>query len=349
MQPDTQTPFVLYRLPGESEIHFIRQKDSKVYQSDNLKRDGFYLAPFRNEKHPVLFIPSEHAIREIVKAEIPVSGQSWIAGEEQILHPDHPERVAQAVKEIRKNADLEKLVISNRLDVPVRQFDLTELFMRMAKAYPRSFVYVWHHPTAGVTMAGATPEILLSYQKDEGDPFYTGTTMSLAGTKFAEENRPWTDKEKEEQQIVTRYVEEVLNSLRLAYFSDGPKDYVQGDLIHILTEMTFIFPEIDYVDRLLDALHPTPAVAGLPKDIALKHIPRIESYDRGYYTGFIGIKSGYEGRFYVNLRSMKITEDWVNLYAGGGITADSDPQQEWDEVRRKWNIMRRILEGKLRD
>lgn len=82
-------------------------------------------------------------------------------------------------------------------------------------------------------------------------------------------------------------------------------------------------------NRVLDELHPTSAVCGMPKHQALEFILAHEGYDRQFYSGFLG-PVHMEGRssLFVNLRCMQLAADYASLYVGGGITAQSDPASE---------------------
>jgi isochorismate synthase len=110
-----------------------------------------------------------------------------------------------------------------------------------------------------------------------------------------------------------------------------------GKVAHLKT--SFFFPAEKIEDRLgnfIAELHPTPAVCGLPKDLADEYIRANEPYHRKYYTGYLGPwrLDGLVSLF-VNLRCMEITSDEYILYAGGGITARSVPEKEWDETNQK--------------
>ena len=83
-------------------------------------------------------------------------------------------------------------------------------------------------------------------------------------------------------------------------------------------------------------MHPTPAVGGLPSKSALEFIHKCENYDRSFYTGFLGpFKKAINLDLFVNLRCGKIKDDLLTVYAGAGITAQSDPIKEWEEICRK--------------
>jgi isochorismate synthase len=84
------------------------------------------------------------------------------------------------------------------------------------------------------------------------------------------------------------------------------------------------------------ALHPTPAVCGVPTDRARAFIQRHEAHARDLYCGFWGPWNP-DGRteLFVNIRCLRATEHGALLYIGAGITKDSDPQLEWEETERK--------------
>ena len=96
--------------------------------------------------------------------------------------------------------------------------------------------------------------------------------------------------------------------------------------------------------NLIDSLHPTPAICGVPKWPATNFIGENEGYNRAFYAGYLGeINRNNETNLYVNLRCMQITQDHISLYIGGGITAASIAEKEWDETVFKAEVMKKIL------
>ena len=90
------------------------------------------------------------------------------------------------------------------------------------------------------------------------------------------------------------------------------------------------------LDRdLLDALHPTPAVGGTPRDKALSYIKKNEPFDRGWYAGPIGWISPVKSDIVVAIRSALIKDDTIHLFAGTGIVQGSIPLKEWEELDNK--------------
>ena len=100
----------------------------------------------------------------------------------------------------------------------------------------------------------------------------------------------------------------------------------------------------DRVGALLDVLHPTPAVCGLPKREAFNFILDNERVSRQYYSGFMGpLLMNDSTHLYVSLRCMHICDHQYQLYAGGGLLPDSVEEQEWQETEAKMETMRNLL------
>ena len=100
------------------------------------------------------------------------------------------------------------------------------------------------------------------------------------------------------------------------------------------------------LSNLIDILHPTPAVCGIPKKISKRFILENENYDREFYTGFLGeMNTDSTTNLFVNLRCMKIDTEAkkISLFIGGGITKDSIPDNEWNETIIKSGVMKRVL------
>ncbi|MFV0598006.1 isochorismate synthase [Shewanella sp.] len=95
--------------------------------------------------------------------------------------------------------------------------------------------------------------------------------------------------------------------------------------------------------QLLKALHPTPAVGGLPRESAMRFIREREGYMRGWYAGACGYFNKYESEFSVAIRSALIEPGKINLFAGAGIIAGSDPEAEWQELENKLATIMSIL------
>ena len=92
-------------------------------------------------------------------------------------------------------------------------------------------------------------------------------------------------------------------------------------------------------------MHPTPAVCGLPREVAKIFIQQNENYKRTFYTGFLGELNiaNQKSLLFVNLRCMCIEGEIAEVYVGGGITKDSNAKKEWEETIAKSKTMKKVL------
>ena len=124
--------------------------------------------------------------------------------------------------------------------------------------------------------------------------------------------------------------------------SFGPYTAQAGPLAHLKTDIHF--SSTAPTNFWLTALHPTPAVCGLPRAAALRFIAEHTPFDRRLYSGRMGIAfpDGNEIHF-VNLRCMQVFEDHVEIHVGGGIVAGSSAEDEWRETELKADVLRTLL------
>lgn len=107
-------------------------------------------------------------------------------------------------------------------------------------------------------------------------------------------------------------------------------------LAHLYTRCTATLkPECCNDSTVLSALHPTPAVGGVPKELAMQHILEIEPFCRGWYAAPVGWISRHRSEFCVGIRSALVSGSTTNLYSGAGLVRGSDPDREWEEVEQK--------------
>jgi menaquinone-specific isochorismate synthase len=114
---------------------------------------------------------------------------------------------------------------------------------------------------------------------------------------------------------------------------------------HLYSQLAGRLTKEDDEYKILAALHPTPAVCGLPAEEARLLIKEIESFDRGMYAGPIGFFGGEESEFAVGIRSALVEKGLGALiYAGTGIVAGSDPSSEWNELDLKISQFTKSIE-----
>ena len=242
-------------------------------------------------------------------------------------HEEYLQKLEKAIEIIKQN-NLPKLVISRPIAKEISSINLEETYQLLCKKYPNTLCYLLI--TDEEIWIGATPEILGKFNKKTHEFF----TMSLAGTLPI--NEEWSEKEIEEQKPVTHYISEILKKyVTLSEVEESETyNHISGNIKHLRTDFTAKIAD-NRLEELIEELHPTPAVCGIPKEFCKEKIVEIEQYNREFYAGYIKIETEEEIYYFVNLRCAKIYKNQVIAFAGGGITALSSPEKEWRETELK--------------
>ena len=342
-QFDETLPFVVYSLPDSGIIEGYFQKNHEMHTSELLEEDGFVLAPF-DDRFKTFVIPSVNS--KFLQSEIDFSEiekKNVVIDEEEIDQVSYENLIKETIQTIKKG-EAKKIVFSRKKDFALREFSLQVLIERLFSAYPTAFRYLWFHPQTGI-WCGATPETLVDIKEN------SFKTMALAGTqKYSESQIHWGAKELEEQQFVTDAILDNLKGLVEDIILSETHSHRAGDLLHLRTLISGNLADgREFIYKLTQALHPTPAVCGTPKELARNYIIEREGYLREYYTGFIGPinDKATSALLMVNLRCMKIEGGKASIYVGGGITADSAPADEWKETQNKMQTMLQVLQPML--
>ncbi|PVW15802.1 isochorismate synthase [Marixanthomonas spongiae] len=342
-------PFVLYAHPEGDTVEVLLQENTVKYTSEKFDEQGIVMAPFKYEGQTICipFKASQQLscdLSEAFQNQGKIKPKTVELDSKTIEKEEHMRLVSKALKAINRK-HIHKVVVSRKKEVPIEHIDFSSLVPRLLRLYPTAFRYVWYHPETGL-WCGATPEVLLVTQ---GGSF---TTMALAGTKnIADQAEPdWTPKELNEQQVVTDVMSNCLQKVTSVLRVSKPYTHEAGSLAHLRTDITGMLKnKKTTLTTITAALHPTPAVCGTPLKEATDFIVDNEGYDREYYTGFIGSINDKDSRscLYVNLRCMKLEDDKAYLYVGGGITFDSQPEDEWEETQNKLQTMLQVLQPML--
>lgn len=352
-------PFVVYSLPNTFETKAVLQKDDTLYKIEDFNETGFVFAPFDIRKDAIL-MPYSKSRMLLTSEDVIVDEGYDISFTIDNDKAHHINLINNAIGAINSNK-LQKVVLSRKetlqLESPLDPF---KVFKTLLNSYNSAFVYFWCHPKVGMWL-GATPETLLNIERNKF------TTMALAGTQDYEGTLEveWNAKEIEEQQIVSDYVIETLqDTIKDIEVSDA-RTVKAGKLLHLRTDITGVLDTTKSLQKLILSLHPTPAVCGFPKIDAMQFILDNEHYNREFYSGFLGElnketkiqpRSGtrnIENRAYgfnkrstnlfVNLRCMQLQDSKAILYVGGGVTKDSNPEQEWLETVNKTKTIKSVI------
>lgn len=273
---------------------------------------------------------------EIIEPSLPM----WDGQESDYEEETNYEEIVQRAIESITREEFKKVVLarSKKIDLTSAP-NLIATFFKLTAAYSNAFVSLSYHPLLGAWI-GASPELLMSV--DENHIF---KTVALAGTQRLSSPSnlaaiTWSHKEIEEQALVARYIINCFKAIRLREYDDvGPRTVMAGKLAHLQTDFTVDMVATGYPDlaaQMLSLLHPTSAVCGMPKPEALAFINHHEHLNRKLFAGFIG-PLHFEGKssLYVNLRCANVYNNAAILYAGAGITKDSNPKKELAETMAK--------------
>lgn len=250
------------------------------------------------------------------------------------------EQAAQALADIRAGA-LDKVVLARSVQVrSARPFAPATLMAALAARYAGCIHFAHAFPRGGVLL-GATPESLVSFADGKV------TSDALAGTDWRE-GLLEDDKNLHEHRLVVNAIVRALEPVcAFLEIPSRPNIFRLQELRHLRSVIRgSTHPGITLFD-LVERLHPTPAVGGAPTRRALEWLARHGDARRGWYsgaTGWIGFNG--DGEFAVALRCAWLNGAEAELFAGAGIVAGSDPQNELEETEAKLNAMLGVLAGR---
>lgn len=366
--------FALWRAPNDSVKNLIVSYTAKTLEPKAILEDlapGFIFAPFDKTKSryylpaDIMFHFSEGVLNEPANNEANAS-REWFneAASKAGLKPSKPfffkqsstsssdkttymQLVAKGVQQIEDGA-FEKIVPSRakRVELP-ESFDAIDTFQKLCDTYPNALISFVSIPNVGTWM-GASPELLIQVENNR-----IFKTVALAGTKPFEpgtdiRNVAWTQKEIEEQALVSRYIISNFKKIRLReYDEQGPKTVIAGNVMHLKTTYAVDMKETNFPQLgsvMLQLIHPTSAVCGMPLEESLAFLKANEGYDREFYAGYLGpVNVSNTISLFVNLRCMQLADTQAILYAGAGVTADSIPESEWEETEIKLNTLLKVI------
>jgi salicylate biosynthesis isochorismate synthase/menaquinone-specific isochorismate synthase len=267
-----------------------------------------------------------------------------------VAPPEHyEEAVARAVERIRDGA-FEKIVLAREVAVHApTPHDAAAVFDVLRQAFGSCYVFCAGRGDAA--FVAASPELLV---RREG---MRAQTVALAGStrRSADpavddhlgEALLRSDKDREEQAIVTRRIELALRPLAVWVAApDEPSIVKVANIQHLATPIRAQLRESVGAVELAGLLHPTPAVGGEPHAAAVPLISALEGIDRGWYAGAVGWTDANEdGEFCVALRCALLRGREARCYAGVGVVRESDPAAELAETEVKLGALLPVLAG----
>ncbi len=375
---ELQLSYACWRLPKSTDFQVLVDfSEIPVRRKAQLEKSeqGFLVQPFLQEsqedtlflKADLLFSSNEKAFS--IGTDInPLLKESFFSrfyeklksGNTEVAFPDfdnttsskktisnYTELVSLGKESILENR-FKKIVLARSKEMNVSSGSkITTILQKISNEYPAAFVSLIYTKETGAWLT-ATPEILASIDK-EG----IFRTIALAGTQLLKDGESiqravWTQKEIEEQALVSRYIINCFKKIRLReYEENGPRTVQSGNLLHLRTDYSVNTKELNFSELgtvMLELLHPTSAVCGMPKEVTLEFIKEHEGMDRKLFSGYLGpVNINEESHIFVNLRCANLFANKVLLYAGAGVTQDSEPENEYRETELKMEAVGRFF------
>ena len=267
-----------------------------------------------------------------------------------VVAPEHwKQTVQRAVNEIKANR-AKKIVLARELRITLnQQANIPEMLRHLLRTQPNSYIFAFEH--GDNCFIGATPERLVQVEGEQLLSTCLAGTAPRGKTEEADEQMAKElledPKNREEHEYVVQMIKRSIEpSCEDIEIPKEPVIYPLRNLQHLYTPVKATLKDGYSVFDLIEKLHPTPALGGVPRDTALAFMREHEWLDRGWYGAPIGwVDSNKHSEFAVALRSGLVQADEVSLFAGCGVMRDSDPDMEFEETKMKFLPMLQIMEA----
>jgi menaquinone-specific isochorismate synthase len=254
--------------------------------------------------------------------------------------PGWRESVDSVIDRIERG-DFRKVVLAQSLSAHLDgDLNVVDVLTRLGTSYPGCFRFLFE-PVGSGTFFGATPERLVSVRGRTVDTEALAGSIGRGETKdeddWLEGELRESEKNNHEHDLVVDAVRQQLDGVTESVETGDRTVRKLSNVQHLQTPIRGTLDRERHVLELVERLHPTPAVGGLPPDEATRTIRELEGFDRGWYAAPVGwIDEHGNGTFVVAIRSAVANGSDAWLFAGAGIVSDSNPDEEWDELKLKF-------------
>ena len=276
-------------------------------------------------------------------ADTPKLTTVYLDTELKSVFPNHEEwsfAVQKALKAIKKN-ELEKVVLARMKEYLLHKvFSVYDYINSLRNVRKNTFVF-FYAPNEEEAFFSFSPERLY-LRKDR-----MLLSEALAGTNYKKKKNLLKDpKENQEFSLVKSSIENVFSKLCSSPIHSSKTTLLETqNLQHLYSRIEGILPSLYEDEKLLQELHPTPAMAGLPKDKALSLLLELEPFTRGYYAAPLGWIRANSAEFITGIRSGLLRKNSLYLFSGTGLVKDSTAPSEWEELEQKLSFYQETFQG----
>ncbi|MFC3041425.1 isochorismate synthase MenF [Virgibacillus xinjiangensis] len=270
-----------------------------------------------------------------------------VSSKEEIAPQHWKETIRRATEKIQQG-EAEKIVLARELRLTFdRGADISNIIRKLMKTQPNSYLFCFEK--GDDCFLGATPERLVRLEEDKLLSACLAGTAPRGETKEEDERigrELYHDrKNRQEHEFVVQMIRNALEH-RCTDISipEAPVLYPLKNLQHLYTPVAATLKDEYSIFDIVEQLHPTPALGGTPRQESLEFIRQNEQLDRGWYGAPVGwLDSNRNGEFAVAIRSSLIRGKEASLFAGCGVVADSNPEEEYQETKIKFLPMLSVL------
>lgn len=255
-------------------------------------------------------------------------------------------QVVDTVKKRISEHKYQKLVLSRAAYFDVSNFDIQETVMQMLDTFQTGKMYCFS-VNEKTSFVGLSPELLFQISRD------VVISEAVAGTRGRGVDAENDDDLAEQLMIAKKetdehvWVQEMIGDTLGEHCSDvrvGKGEILKmPNVQHRISQITARLKSGGDFRQILKSLHPTPAVAGVPRDAVMDALPKLENFDRGWFAGAMGVLSADVQIMSVNLRCGLFTQNKGIVYTGAGIIKESESDLEWSEINEKMKTVLGLL------
>lgn len=308
------------RVDSEINTDELRQQIREFMSSSRLSAE-----------RPEETVSDQKSACQLLREDVPCRSE-WISLAQQLVRTIHA-------------GDVEKVVLAHKANlVSASSFNPVTLLECMNRVSSQTYSFLFRFPDSGVFL-GSSPECL--FKKDGQDV----QSEAIAGTRpTARDQREnlklgqelcQSAKELQEHGYVVDNIYAALQTICEDVCSAEPCQILQtASVQHLYTRFRGKLAGNITICDIINALHPTAAVNGIPSKKATEQIRSLEPFSRGWYAGPVGWIMSERAEFSVAIRSALVQQDrMISIYSGAGFVKDSKPEQEWAETELKKRLI----------
>lgn len=259
------------------------------------------------------------------------------------------EKVKLALRKIEAG-EVQKIVLSRQIEFELEKSgNISRIVEKLAERYPQCYIFAYGKN--GSIFFGASPEKLAKISNGWAEADALAGSISRSDDPIEDDNLAQallsSEKNLEEQQVVVSFIVDSFSKFcDEIIYEDKPIIRKLPNIQHLWTPIKAKLNTPKSIFAILEEIHPTPAICGVPWTSALYSIKEMENHSRGLFSGMVGwFNFNMEGEFAVAIRSALMKDRLVYAFAGCGIVKGSDPDSEFEESELKLKPILSLFEN----